>query len=501
MSKGLLTNEQNYQFDVAGYLIVPGVLGADEVQACNQALDQGVDPAADGALALLRDHALLACYLEQILGQNYRLDQGPRLLGEGDQAGELIQGAGARVDWARAYRHYDGERFCQGVQAVWALANVGAGAGGLVVVPASHNSTVDAPQDLLQGNDDMGLAVQPELGAGDLLLLADSLTRGMRPWHRQGVQRLLEFGYSGADVRPGPNSEIAGAGDVLPDWAAELSEVERQVLHNPDRPYPPRIVKSDGDKTWLEKEPGVYHPSIYKKDPDSGIDDKEFYSWDLCGHLILRGLMDEKWLAAANEAIDANPDRISHGGSAAGDSGPLAGQGTVRSSMGDPWTLPKPHGEPFRRMIAHPALIQRLNWIMGSGFECMMCNGFLSARGSSGHTLHAGVHPARVTNHYRQQNGRVYAEYLNVAWQLRDVGPGDGGFVCVPGSHKTNYPMPDCIKHCDDELGLVRHIEMKAGDVLLFLASAQAHGAYPWMGAENRRMIFFQYRSRNLYAP
>ena len=91
----------------------------------------------------------------------------------------------------------------------------------------------------------------------------------------------------------------------------------------------------------------------------------------------------------------------------------------------------------FQRMIANPALVQRLNWVMGSGFECMMCNGFLFGKGSSGHSLHSPATPAKVTNHYRQQNGRVYAEYLNVAWQLRDVTPADGGFVCVPGSHQN----------------------------------------------------------------
>jgi len=36
---------------------------------------------------------------------------------------------------------------------------------------------------------------------------------------------------------------------------------------------------------------------------------------------------------------------------------------------------------------------------------------------------------------------------------------------------------------------------------VIFLASAQTHGAYPWTGEEDRRMIFFQYRSRSLYAP
>ena len=509
MAREPMSNEQNYQFDVAGYLIVPGVLSAAEVQACNQALDQS--GASEGLLEWdapmgdsftgLRDHPVLAWYLEQICGENFRLDQAPRLLGQREEAEGTLAGGGEWQDWARAYRHYNGQRFCQGVRAIWALADAGAGDGGLVVVPASHNSTVDAPRDLLHGRDDMGLVVQPVLQAGDLLLCADAVTRGLRPWQGRGPQRLLEFGYIGAGVRPGAHSVIVGEEKAMPDWAAELTQVERAVLHNPNRPYPAPVVKSDGRTSWLEEEPGVFHPSIYKKDPDSGIDEKEFYFWDLCGHLVLRGVMDAEWLAAANQAIDANPDRIGTGGSAAGDSRPLAGQGVGRSSMGDPWTLPSPHGEPFRRMIAHPALIQRISWIMGSGYECMQCSGFLSAKGSSGHTLHAAGCPAQVTNHYRQQNGRVYAEYLNVAWQLRDVGPEDGGFVCVPGTHKTNYPMPECIKHCEDEMGLVRHIEMQAGDVLLFLASAQTHGAYPWMGEENRRMIFFQYRSRNLYAP
>ena len=84
---------------------------------------------------------------------------------------------------------------------------------------------------------------------------------------------------------------------------------------------------------------------------------------------------------------------------------------------------------------------------------------------------------------------------------MRDVKPEYEGFVCVPGSRKTAYAMPEGIRTCENEMGLVKHVAMEADDVLLFLASAQAHGAYPWMGEENRRMIFFQYRSRDLYRP
>jgi len=510
MDRKAMTNEENYHFDVAGYLIVPGVLTVTELKACNEALDQSGH--VDGAVQLtapscvsllaLRDHSVLVQYLEQICGEGFRLDQPPRLIGLGTgEAERHLSGGSEWQDWSRAYRQHNGRHFCQGVRAMWALADVGEDDGGLVVVPASHNSSVDVPQALVSGADDMGLVVQPVLQAGDLLLCAGSMIQGMRPWRGQGPQRLLDFGYISGDVRPSAGSEITGEESTMPEWTASLTPVQRAVLHNPNRPYPPLVVQSDGQTSWLAEEPGIFHPSIYIRNPDSGIDEKEFSHWDLCGHLVLRGVMDEDWLATANEAIEANADRISTGGSAAGDSKPLAGTGVGRSSMGNPWTLPAPYGEPFQRMIADPTLIQRLNWIMGSGFECMMCSGFLSGKGSSGHALHAGGEPAKVTNHYRQQNGRVYSEYVNVAWQLRDVTSADGGFVCVPGSHKASYPMPEGIRTCDDEMGLVRHVEMKAGDVLLFLASAQTHGAYPWTGEQTRRMIFFQYRSRNLYAP
>ena len=35
-----MTNDENYHFDVTGYLIVPGVLTPDQLKTCNEALDQ-----------------------------------------------------------------------------------------------------------------------------------------------------------------------------------------------------------------------------------------------------------------------------------------------------------------------------------------------------------------------------------------------------------------------------------------------------------------------------
>ena len=443
----------------------------------------------------LRDHPVLASYAEALCGEGYRPDTGPTLLGAGGKADDRLSGGSEWMDWSRAYFHRNGVRHCQGLAALWALHDVGPGDGGLVLIPASHNSEVETPEAVLTGADDMGLPEQPRLQAGDLLLCADALVRGVRAWRGTEPQRTLAYGFVNKHVRPHDWSNLDA--DDCYEWAGDLPAAERAVLHDPQRSGAPVVVRADGETSRLEPEPDIYHPSIYIRNPDPSIDDKEFYYWDLCGHLVVKGAMDAAWLAAANEAIDANADWIDTI-STEGEPDCVRLRGTHRSKLEDAWSLPQPHGEPFRRMIAHPEIIKRLNWMMGSGYEVTKCEVLCSKRGGAGVHLHAsGVTPSE-TNHYTFRNGRCYSEYINVAWQLRDVTAADGGFCCIPGSHKGVYPVPKGVLSADRDMDMIRHIGMEAGDLLIFLAGAQTHGAYPWMGEQDRRSVLMQYRSRNL---
>ena len=504
MTAPTMTEHENYYFDVCGYLVVRNALSHVEVDTFNKAFDAAADE--DGSLPAgapyrypflqLRDHPVLRRYLSEILGENYRCDEGPELVGApGAGANGRLCGGGERVDWSRAYRHQGGVRLCQGVRALWALAGVEEGDGGFVLIPASHNSEVETPDEVLSGEEDMGLTFQPGLRAGDLLLCAHSLVHGVRPWKGAGPSRTLAWTYVHAEVRA---NDWSRGSQPTRDWLSSLTPAQRAVLPDPDREGLPPRIRTDGETCRIEEDGGeIHHPSIYVRDPEAEIDQKEFYHWDLCGHLVVKGVMDPDWLAAANEAIDSNADRVHAGPSgAARDSRRLAG--SHGASMPDPWELPEPYCEPFRRMIAHPALIRRLNWIMGSGFECRQCSLFAHRKGGVGHYLHSGTAAPSVGNHYRLRNGRAYCEYVNVAWQLRDVTAADGGFCCIPGSHKGRYPLPEGIASCDDDpMQAVRHVGMEAGDVLIFLAGAQTHGAFPWRGDEDRRAVFFVYRGRN----
>ncbi|MEC9377383.1 MAG: hypothetical protein VX528_00340, partial [Candidatus Latescibacterota bacterium] len=112
--------------------------------------------------------------------------------------------------------------------------------------------------------------------------------------------------------------------------------------------------------------------------------------------------------------------------------------GTInRPRLGGLYQPPSPHGDAFRRMIGHPAIVKRLNWMLGYGFrestEPMCC---VYPAGTTGGSLH-GQNPAK----HEHFNGRQLVEQVNVAWALQDESPGfgedSGGFICVPGSHKA----------------------------------------------------------------
>ena len=188
----------------------------------------------------------------------------------------------------------------------------------------------------------------------------------------------------------------------------------------------------------MEESSEVVHPSIYIRDPNSGIDEKEFYFWDLNGYLVVPSVMDEEWLAQANEAVDKFQDRIEVGSELSG--GSMSQAGTGRPLLPGLLDLPAPYCTPFRSMIAHPDVVRRLNWMGGSGYRTGGATVFCAVQGTSGHSLHDGNEPMSPSRGYFFKNGRSYCETIAITWQLRDGEPGLGGFTCVPGSHKTQYP-------------------------------------------------------------
>lgn len=134
-------------------------------------------------------------------------------------------------------------------------------------------------------------------------------------------------------------------------------------------------------------------------------------------------------LALANEAVDRFSDRVVV---ASVDLSKLskALTGTGRPTMGGVLELPRPYCEPFRKMVANPAVVHRLTWMGGKGFRCTGFEALCTVKGGTGHFLHGGNEPLSPSRNCTFQNGRSYAlggPSVAVAWQLRNVTEDEGG--------------------------------------------------------------------------
>ena len=144
----------------------------------------------------------------------------------------------------------------------------------------------------------------------------------------------------------------------------------------------------------------------------------EDYGFDVAGYLHIPQLLSADEIEACNRAIDAvgredgmldwpepwcDPFRA------------------LQEHLGGLYLLPKPHCAPFHRMIAHPAITQRLNWMLGYGHsetgEPMCCE---YPQGTTGGSLHG----QNTAGFYRLE-GRSMVEKVNVAWALHDEAPAD----------------------------------------------------------------------------
>ena len=228
------------------------------------------------------------------------------------------------------------------------------------------------------------------------------------------------------------------------------------------------------------------------------MNERERYFWDLNGFLVVENVLSAEEVAAANEAIDHYSHRIDVAPEGRGAKGSERLGGTGRPTLEGLLQLENPYCDPFRSMLAHPAVVMRLNEMSGPGFR--LDHGpllIVGMKGTEGLTMHGSGEPFKPYVAYHHQNGRTYCGGVTVTWQLADVYAGDGGFACVPGSHKSTFPTPEGVLSADDDMGLIVQPEMKAGDLLFFMDGALSHGTLPWRSERERRSVLFKYASRS----
>lgn len=115
------------------------------------------------------------------------------------------------------------------------------------------------------------------------------------------------------------------------------------------------------------------------------------------------------------------------------------------------------------------------------------------ANGFPGMDLHGGWTTAGGSQFFRYHDGEFYNGLIVVAFELFDTTPNEGGFCCIPGSHKANLPLPPgWSEKGGDAGGLLKGIPAKAGDAIIFTETL-VHGTLPWRVDAKRQTAFYKF--------
>jgi ectoine hydroxylase-related dioxygenase (phytanoyl-CoA dioxygenase family) len=152
-------------------------------------------------------------------------------------------------------------------------------------------------------------------------------------------------------------------------------------------------------------------------------------------------------------------------------------------------------GRPFWDLMDHPRIEPYLSEWLGPGFRLDHVYPIFKSTGGEPQQLHHGGEPFSPNGYYHVQNGTISCGLTVVTFALTDCGPGDGGFACVPGSHKSAFRTPDQIVDWTDRSHTAT-IPMRAGDALIF-TEAMCHGSAPWTAAHPRISLLYKFSPGN----
>lgn len=205
------------------------------------------------------------------------------------------------------------------------------------------------------------------------------------------------------------------------------------------------------------------------------LTDHERYRFDLHGYLVRRDVLSSREVRALRAAV-------------AGLSLPTPGT-TIQSQR---FRDHLGRHQAFRDLMDHAGIIDVLVDLCGPFVRLDHAYGIVMVSGTSGLALHGGGTPHDPAQYYRVVDGRMVNGLVAVQWALVDHRPGDGGFCCIPGSHKASFARPE-----PGETDLVVEVPMRAGDLVVF-TEALTHGTLPWRGVEDRLTLLYKYSPGHL---
>ena len=216
------------------------------------------------------------------------------------------------------------------------------------------------------------------------------------------------------------------------------------------------------------------------------MNDQEKFLFDLQGFICVPDALTKQQISTLNEILDTH----------------IAGDMTAEART-QRWGGLLTWGQAYVDVLDNPTLMPYLDEILGKNFRLDHDYADLirtslepgkPVAGPIGNMLHGGATPYDPSQYYHFADGRMHNGLTVVAYNLCDIGEQDGGFGCVPGSHKSNYRFPHEWRDLNqtEMQPFVRKVGGPAGNAIIF-SEALTHGTLPWFGAGERRTLFFKY--------
>ena len=204
---------------------------------------------------------------------------------------------------------------------------------------------------------------------------------------------------------------------------------------------------------------------------------EERFVFDLQGYVIIKQVLSAREVASLNELADRWRPPLS------------MALKYDRVFCASAW------GRPYHALIDHPTVAGYLVELVGPHFRLDHDFCIYTLKEGVGDILHGGEGSDERPDHwYNYRDGVMRNGLTVVIYCLSSARDGDGGFCCVPGSHKSNFSanIPDDVRSYLRQPHYVVQPSVEAGDVIIF-TEALIHGTAPWKARHERRALLYKY--------
>ena len=214
------------------------------------------------------------------------------------------------------------------------------------------------------------------------------------------------------------------------------------------------------------------------------------YLFDLNGYLTVRGALPDELVRRLNAELDLIDAMSAEQAEAAGATLQTRGDRDRYGRLEYTCSL-LPYGGVFESLIDPPATVPLVEEMIGGPLRLDAMH-FMARTTGRGSVLHHGYAELLAYSEYALNRDRFECVSVKIGYALTDVGPGDGPFAVIPGSHKSNFAVPGIRELPRAGDPLVEPITVQAGDAVLF-SEDLTHGALVNGGDRVRRTIFVSY--------